>query len=139
MDLNIATNKRYGDSRLVAKSPFSKKATVYLATVTIATVANYTLPLKHPQRSLQRVRLQQRPLLTVVPSWQLYRRRPRRVGTGRQYSKPAPLTCHLNSSSLLGPIFFLSMPLLPGQKILTAGNLTFTFTLVYPASSLDPK
>ena len=44
LDLNIATNKRYGDSRLVAKSPFSKKATVYLATVTIATVANYTLP-----------------------------------------------------------------------------------------------
>ena len=45
LDLNIATNKRYGDSRLVAKSPFSKKATVYLATVTIATVANYTLPI----------------------------------------------------------------------------------------------
>ena len=46
LDLNIATNKRYGDSRLVAKSPCSKKATVYLATVTIATVANYTLPEK---------------------------------------------------------------------------------------------
>ena len=46
LDLNIATNKRYGDSRLVAKSPFSEKATVYLATVTIATVANYTLPIK---------------------------------------------------------------------------------------------
>ena len=43
-DLNKATVQRYGDSRLVAKSPFSKKATVYLATVTIATVANYTLP-----------------------------------------------------------------------------------------------
>ena len=44
LDLNIATVKRYGDSHLVAKSPFSKKATVYLATVTISTVANYTLP-----------------------------------------------------------------------------------------------
>ena len=44
LDLNIATNKRHGDSHLVAKSPFLKKATVYSATVTIATVANYTLP-----------------------------------------------------------------------------------------------
>ena len=44
LDFNIATVKRYGDNRLVAKSPFSKKATVYLATVTISTVANYTLP-----------------------------------------------------------------------------------------------
>ena len=44
LDLNMATVKRYGDSHLVAKSPFSKKATVYLATVTISTVANYTLP-----------------------------------------------------------------------------------------------
>ena len=44
LDLNIATVKRYGDSHLVAKSPFSKKATVYLTTVTISTVANYTLP-----------------------------------------------------------------------------------------------
>ena len=47
LDLNIATVERYGDSHLVAKSPFSKKATVYLATVTISTVANYTLPFKN--------------------------------------------------------------------------------------------
>ena len=52
LDLNIATNKRYGDSRLVAKSPFSEKATVYLATVTIATVANYTLPKELGQSEL---------------------------------------------------------------------------------------
>ena len=72
---------------------------------------------RRPERSLQRVSpQQQRPLSTVVPSWQLYRRRLRRVGTGRQYSKPPLLTCHLNSSSLLGPIFFLLLPLLPGQK-----------------------
>ena len=95
---------------------------------------------ERPQRSLERVSpQQQRPLLTDVPSWQLYRRRLRRVGTRRQYSKPPPLTCQLNSPSPLGPIFFLSLLLLLGQKILTAGNQTFTFTLVCPASSLDPN